>query len=80
MAAPISLAESLGGIESLVCHPASMTHAPVSEQALDAAGIGQNLIRLSVGIECAEDLVDDVIAALEESRKVVPVLQTAMSA
>lgn len=63
-----SLAESLGGIESLVCHPASMTHAPVSEDALAAAGIGQNLIRLSVGIESGADLVDDVVAALEKSR------------
>ncbi|MDH3553970.1 MAG: cystathionine gamma-synthase, partial [Gammaproteobacteria bacterium] len=50
-----SLAESLGGVESLVCHPASMTHAPVSETALAEAGIGQNLIRLSVGLESAED-------------------------
>ena len=63
-----SLAESLGGIESLVCHPATMTHAPVSEQALTAAGIGQNLIRLSVGLESGTDLVDDVIAALEKAR------------
>lgn len=63
-----SLAESLGGIESLVCHPASMTHAPVSEEALAAAGIGRNLIRLSVGIENGADLVDDVVAALEQSR------------
>jgi cystathionine gamma-synthase len=64
-----SLAESLGGIESLVCHPASMTHAPVCEQALAAAGIGQNLIRLSVGIEDGGDLVDDIVAALEQSRR-----------
>jgi cystathionine gamma-synthase len=63
-----SLAESLGGIESLVCHPASMTHAPVSVEALTAAGIGQNLIRLSVGMESGADLVDDVIAALEKAR------------
>ncbi|MDX1404011.1 MAG: cystathionine gamma-synthase [Woeseiaceae bacterium] len=65
-----SLAESLGGVESLVCHPASMTHAPVGEEALKAAGIGQNLIRLSLGIEDAEDLVNDVITALERSRAV----------
>lgn len=64
-----SLAESLGGVESLVCHPASMTHAPVCEEALTAAGIGQNLIRLSVGIESGADLVEDVIAALESTRK-----------
>ena len=60
-----SLAESLGGVESLVCHPASMTHAPMSEKALLAAGISQDLIRLSVGIESAEDLAADVLDALE---------------
>jgi cystathionine gamma-synthase len=60
-----SLAESLGGVESLVCHPPSMTHAPVSEEALRAAGIKQNLIRLSVGVENGEDLVGDVLAALD---------------
>jgi len=63
-----SLAESLGGVESLVCHPASMTHAPVSADALRAAGIGQDLIRLSVGLECAEDLVADILEALEAAR------------
>ena len=60
-----SLAESLGGVESLVCHPASMTHAPVAPEALAKAGIGRNLIRLSVGIESADDLVADVLAALD---------------
>jgi cystathionine gamma-synthase len=60
-----SLAESLGGVESLVCHPPSMTHAPVSAEALAAAGIKQNLIRLSVGIESGHDLVADVLKALE---------------
>ena len=74
-----SLAESLGGIESLVCHPASMTHAPVSEQALTAAGIGQNLIRLSVGIESGTDLVQDVIAALEEARLAIQIPQAALA-
>jgi cystathionine gamma-synthase len=63
-----SLAESLGGVESLVCHPASMTHAPVSEEALAAAGIGQNLIRLSVGIEDGKDLIEDLLNALELAR------------
>ena len=60
-----SLAESLGGVESLVCHPATMTHAAVSDDVLRKAGIGQNLIRLSVGLECSEDLVVDVLAALD---------------
>jgi len=59
-----SLAESLGGVESLVCHPASMTHAALSEDALDKAGLSQNLIRMSVGIEDADDLVADVLNAL----------------
>jgi cystathionine gamma-synthase len=59
-----SLAESLGGVESLICHPASMTHAPVAAHALDAAGIRANLIRLSVGIESADDLLADLLQAL----------------
>jgi cystathionine gamma-synthase len=63
-----SLAESLGGVESLVCHPASMTHAPVSDAALAVAGIGQNLIRLSVGIESGDDLLADLLQALECAR------------
>jgi cystathionine gamma-synthase len=62
-----SLAESLGGVESLVCHPASMTHSPVSEEALAKAGIGNNLIRLSVGLESSEDLVADLVQALEKA-------------
>ena len=60
-----SLAESLGGVESLVCHPPSMTHAAVTPEALDAAGVRPNLIRLSVGLESADDLVADVLQALE---------------
>ncbi len=60
-----SLAESLGGVESLVCHPASMTHAPVHEDALAEAGIRPNLVRLSVGLESSEDLVADILHALE---------------
>ena len=68
-----SLAESLGGVESLVCHPASMTHAPVSEDALRAAGIKPNLVRLSVGLECSEDLSADLLQALEASRAAVSI-------
>lgn len=63
-----SLAESLGGVESLVCHPASMTHAPVASDALTEAGIGENLVRLSVGLESPEDLVADVLAGLDAAR------------
>jgi len=60
-----SLAESLGGVESLVCHPPSMTHAAVSAEVLEAAGISQDLIRLSVGLESKEDLLADLLAALD---------------
>ena len=60
-----SLAESLGGVESLVCHPATMTHAPVSEEVRKEAGIGNNLIRLSVGLESSEDLIADLLNALD---------------
>ena len=63
-----SLAESLGGVESLVCHPPSMTHAPVSPQALQEAGISQSLVRLSVGLEAGEDLVEDVLSGLTAAR------------
>jgi len=63
-----SLAESLGGVESLVCHPPSMTHAPVCAEALAEAGISQSLIRLSVGLEASEDLVDDVLRALAAAK------------
>ena len=71
-----SLAESLGGVESLVCHPQSMTHAAVDRNTLEDAGIRANLIRLSVGIECSEDLVVDVLQALNAAGKAVaaPVL------
>ena len=66
-----SLAESLGGVESLVCHPASMTHAPVNEAALAEAGIGPNLIRLSIGLENKTDLLQDVVASLESASHAV---------
>jgi cystathionine gamma-synthase len=64
-----SLAESLGGVESLVCHPASMTHAPVSEERKAAAGVTSTLIRLSIGLESAEDLVADLLQGLEAASK-----------
>jgi cystathionine gamma-synthase len=59
-----SLAESLGGVESLVAHPASMTHAAMHETARRAAGLTDGLLRLSVGIEALEDLRSDLAAAL----------------
>ncbi len=55
-----SLAESLGGVESLVCHPATMTHAAMDEPARINAGIKDNLIRISVGIEDPDDLIADL--------------------
>ena len=60
-----SLAESLGGVESLVEHPAIMTHASVPKEIREKTGITDNLIRLSVGIENIEDLIDDLKNALE---------------
>ncbi|GHT12614.1 cystathionine gamma-synthase [Planctomycetales bacterium] len=60
----IVLAESLGGVESLVCHPASMTHAAFSDEARRQAGITDNLIRVSLGIEDAADLIDDLRTAM----------------
>ena len=54
------LAESLGGVESLVAHPASMTHASMTPEARRRAGISDGLIRLSVGIEAVADLWDDL--------------------
>ena len=61
------LAESLGGTESLIAHPASMTHASMSVDALAAAGIGDGLLRLSVGIEALDDLVADLEAGLDRA-------------
>ncbi len=59
-----TLAESLGGVESLIAHPATMTHAAMSAQARGAAGISDGLLRLSVGIEHVDDLCADIAAAL----------------
>jgi cystathionine gamma-lyase len=60
-----SLAESLGGVESLVCHPATMTHASIPTEVRVARGVDDGLIRLSVGIEDADDLQEDLRQALE---------------
>ena len=64
----ISLAESLGGVESLVCHPASMTHAAIPKEIRDEVGITEGLIRLSVGIEDAQELQEDLEQAIIASR------------
>ncbi len=63
-----TLAESLGGVESLVAHPATMTHAAMSAEARVAAGIGDGLLRLSVGIEHVDDLLADLSDALARAQ------------
>ena len=63
-----TLAESLGGVESLVAHPATMTHAAMSPEARAVAGISDGLLRLSVGIEHADDLLADIGAALDRAQ------------
>ena len=60
-----SLAESLGGVESLIEHPAIMTHATIPKKQREELGIKDSLIRLSVGIEAIEDLMDDLSQALQ---------------
>ncbi|MBI2251349.1 MAG: cystathionine gamma-synthase [Armatimonadetes bacterium] len=63
-----TLAESLGGVESLICHPASMTHASLPEDRRLSLGITDGLVRISVGIENIEDLLWDLEQALEKNR------------
>ena len=65
-----SLAESLGGVESLIAHPASMTHAAMAPEARHAAGIADTLLRLSVGIEDGDDLLRDLDGALLRAQAV----------
>ena len=60
-----TLAESLGGVESLLCHPATMTHASVPKEERDKLGITDGLLRFSVGIEDVEDLIADIEQALK---------------
>jgi cystathionine beta-lyase len=55
-----TLAESLGGVESLCGHPASMTHASIPKEEREKSGVTDSLIRLSVGIEDSDDLIDDL--------------------
>jgi cystathionine gamma-synthase len=64
-----SLAESLGGVESLIAHPASMTHAAMDPAARLKAGLADGLIRLSIGIEALEDLRADLAAGLERAAR-----------
>lgn len=60
----LTLAESLGGVESLIAHPATMTHADMGEEARTVAGIGDGLLRLSIGLEAEEDLIAGLDAGL----------------
>jgi cystathionine beta-lyase/cystathionine gamma-synthase len=60
----MALAESLGGVETLICHPASMTHASVPRERREAIGLTDSLVRISVGIEDPQDLIDDLAGAL----------------
>ena len=64
-----TLAESLGGVESLVNHPETMTHASMTEEARRIAGIHGGLVRLSVGIEHPDDLVEDLRSALRRAEE-----------
>jgi cystathionine gamma-lyase len=73
-----ALAESLGGVESLIEHPALMTHASVPADVRESLGISDGLIRLSVGIEHVEDLIADLEQALVPARG--PSLQTTQTA
>jgi len=63
-----SLAESLGGVESLICHPASMTHGSIPKEVRDERGVTDGLLRLSVGIESQADIIGDVEQAISATR------------
>ena len=63
----ITLAESLGGVESLVAHPATMTHLSMGAEGRVRAGISDSLLRLSIGLESKEDLIADLEQALRSA-------------
>ena len=65
----ITLAESLGGVESLVCHPSTMTHASIPEEIRRKVGITDGLIRLSIGIEDIDDILEDLDRAIRLSEE-----------
>lgn len=65
----IALAESLGGVESLVCHPSSMTHASIPYEIRQKVGITEGLIRLSIGIENSEDIISDLNNAILKAKE-----------
>ena len=60
-----TLAESLGGVESLICHPAKMTHASIPKDRREEIGITDGLVRLSIGIEDVDDLLEDLSQAID---------------
>ena len=60
-----ALAESLGGVESLICHPATMSHASVDKETKNRLGINDSLVRLSIGCEDNEDLLSDILFSLK---------------
>jgi cystathionine beta-lyase/cystathionine gamma-synthase len=64
------LGESLGGVKSLICHPARMTHASIPAEARRALGLSDSLIRLSPGLEHPDDLVEDLLEGLDRARVV----------
>jgi cystathionine gamma-synthase len=67
-----TLAESLGGVESLIAHPATMTHASMTAEARATAGISESLVRLSIGIESEDDLIADLRQALDAAARTRP--------
>ena len=69
-----TLAVSLGGVESLIEHPASMTHASMGAEARARAGITEGLVRLSVGLESVDDLISELEAAMAGSETRTPAL------
>jgi methionine-gamma-lyase len=70
------LAVSLGGVETLIQHPASMTHAAVSHEHKLAAGITDDLVRLSVGIEDVNDIIKDLEQAMHSIADVSPIAES----
>jgi methionine-gamma-lyase len=75
-----TLAVSLGGVETLIEHPASMTHTGMPKAEREAAGISDDLVRLSVGCEDVRDLIDDLSQALEKAAQAVPAEAAALRA
>jgi cystathionine beta-lyase len=67
------LAESLGGVKSLLCHPAQMTHKSIPSEKRRAAGVSDSLVRLSVGLEEASDLIEDLKTALDKVNSIVKI-------